>query len=85
MRVEVHPRVATKRPNLVDEVVVTAFEHALRSTSRLATNPLQWVGVGIDSAGRLLEWVAVENEPDGWLIFHAAPATETTLREVGLK
>lgn len=85
MRVEVHPRVAAKRPDLTAAVVGTAFENAMRSRSRLDTNPLQWVGVGLDPAGRLLEWVAVENEPDGWLIFHAAPATEATLREVGLK
>jgi hypothetical protein len=85
VRVQVHARVAAKRPDLTDEVVVAAFENALRSVARLDTDPLQWVGVGMVSAGRLLEWVAVENEPDGWLIFHAAPATETTLREVGLK
>lgn len=80
-----HPRVAAKWPDLTADVVAAAFEHAMRSRSRLDTDPLQWVGVGLDSAGRLLEWVAVENEPDGWLIFHAAPATEVTLREVGLK
>ncbi len=51
MRVQVQARVAAKRPELSDEVVIAAFE----------------------------------NEPGGWLTFHAAPATETTLREVGLK
>lgn len=85
MRIQVHPRVAAKRPDLVEDMVATAFENALASAARLHTNPLQWVGVGMDPSGRLLEWIAVENEPDGWLIFHAAPATEKTLKEVGLK
>lgn len=36
------------------------------------------------SSGRLLEFVAVETEPDGWLIFHAMAATKKVLTEVGL-
>ncbi len=84
MRVDVHPRVSAKRPDLTDDVVTAAFENALKSRAR-DTHPVHWVGVGLDSDGRLLEWVAVENEPDGWFIFHAALATEATLKEVGLK
>lgn len=61
----------------------TAFEEALRSRGR-DTDPVQWVGVGMDRKGRLLEFIAVEDEPDGWLVFHAMVATRKVLKEVGL-
>lgn len=83
MRVRVHPRVSAKRPEIADEDVHTAFEGALRSRGR-DTVPIQWVGVGMDAKGRLLEFVAVEDEPDGWLVFHAMIATTKVLNEVGL-
>lgn len=83
MRVRVHPRVSAKRPEITDTDVETAFEAALRSRGR-DTNPIQWVGVGVDSQGRLLEFIAVEDEPDGWLVFHAMIATQKVLNEVGL-
>ncbi|MDO5697633.1 MAG: hypothetical protein Q4G51_06625 [Dermatophilus congolensis] len=61
-----------------------AFENTLRSRAR-DTHPVQWVGVGADANGRLLEYIAVENEPDGWLVFHAMSATTKVLIEVGLR
>lgn len=64
--------------------VVEAFESTLRSRPR-DTHPVQWVGVGTDASGRLLEYFAVEDEPDGWLVFHAMPATTKVLIEVGLR
>lgn len=84
LRVQVHPRVSAKCPEIADEDVQAAFESALRSRAR-ATDPVQWVGVGIDPQGRLLEFIAVENEPDGWLVFHAVIATTKVLNEVGLR
>ncbi|GAA2027693.1 hypothetical protein GCM10009720_04270 [Yaniella flava] len=73
-----------KRPEISDEDVITAFETALSSRGR-NTDPIQWVGVGIDGQGRLLEFVAVEDEPDGWLVFHAMIATTKVLNELGLR
>lgn len=78
-----HPRVSAKRPEIEEEDVVTAFEGALRARGR-DTEPVQWVGVGMDRQGRLLEFVAVEDEPDGWLVFHAMVATTKVLNEIGL-
>lgn len=83
MRVRVHPRVSAKRPEITEQDVQIAFEEALRSRSR-DTDPVQWVGVGMDRKGRLLEFIAVEDEPDGWLVFHAMVATRKVLKEVGL-
>jgi hypothetical protein len=83
MRIRVHPRVTAKRPEIRPEDVKMAVQGALRSRAR-ATDPVQWVGVGMDAAGRLLEFVAVEEQPDEWLVFHAMAATGKVLREVGL-
>lgn len=83
VRVRVHPRVSAKRPEIAEDDAVAAFEGALRSRGR-DTTPIQWVGVGMDRQGRLLEFVAVEDEPDGWLIFHAMVATAKVLNEIGL-
>lgn len=84
MRVQVHPRVSSRHPEVSVEDVEAAFESTLRSRPR-DTHPIQWVGVGTDGRGRLIEYVAVENEPDGWLVFHAMPATVKVLSEVGLR
>lgn len=84
MRVRVHPRVTTRHPDVSTADVIEAFESTLRSRPR-DTSPIQWVGVGTDHSGRLLEYIAVEDEPDGWLVFHAMPATRKVLVEVGLR
>lgn len=57
----------TKRPDVTVKDAVQAFENTLRSRAR-DTHPVRWVGVGADASGRLLEYVAVEDEPDGWFI-----------------
>ncbi|GAB3611392.1 hypothetical protein GCM10027414_35180 [Humibacter ginsengiterrae] len=84
VRVRVHPRATDQHPEVTTSDVVEAFEHTLRSRAR-DTHPVQWVGVGADTGGRLLEYIAVEDEPDGWLVFHAMPATKKVLIEVGLR
>lgn len=84
MRVLVHPRVTERHPEITARDVTDAFENTLRSRAR-DTHPVQWVGVGADANGRLLEYIAVENEPDGWLVFHAMSATTKVLIEVGLR
>lgn len=84
MRVQVHPRVMERHPEITEADVLVAFEQTLRSRAR-DTHPVRWVGVGTDTHGRLLEYIAVENEPDGWLVFHAMPATNKVLTEVGLR
>lgn len=83
MRVKVHERIGQRHPDIDDVDVIYAFENTLRSRCR-DTCPIQWVGVGIDTTGRILEYIAIENEPDGWLVFHAMSATKKVLIEVGL-
>lgn len=84
MRVRVHPRVPRRHPDITPEDVIEAFEGTLRSRAR-DTHPVQWVGVGTDGRGRLIEYIAIEDEPDGWLVFHAMLATTKVLIEVGLR
>lgn len=83
MQLRVHPRVTAKRPELTVEDVEAAVEGALRSRAR-DTDPVQWVGVGTDTGGRLLEFIVVEEAPDVWLVFHVMLATKKVLQEVGL-
>ena len=84
VRVRVHPRVPARHPEITASDVIEAFEGTLRSRAR-DTHPVQWVEVGPDASGRLLEYIAVEDEPDGWLVFHAMLATRKVLIEVGLR
>ena len=72
-----------RHPEVEPRDVQAAFETALRSRAR-DTDPVQWVGVGLDERGRLLEFVAVETSPEQWLVYHAMPATKAVLNEVGL-
>lgn len=84
MRIHVHPRITNKRPEITAADVEAAIRGALRSRAR-DTDPVQWAGVGMDSNGRLLEFIAVEQESDGWLVFHAMTATTKVLKELGLR
>jgi hypothetical protein len=83
--VEVHPRITVKRPEIDPADVRAAFESTLRKVPRLDSDPTQWIGVGVDARGRLVEYVAIETGPDRWLIFHAMPATTKVLIETRLK
>ncbi len=85
MRVQVHPRVHEKRPEVEPDDVEAAFVSTVAKAPRLDTRPVQWVGVGLDGKNRLLEYVAIETGRDEWLIFHAMPATTKVLLEIGLK
>lgn len=84
MTVRVHARVHSRHPEIADEDVRAAFDATLRTVQRTDTDPTQWLGVGMDSRSRLLEFVAIQLGPDEWLVFHAMPATRRALVEVGL-
>ena len=75
MRVRVHPRVHQRHSDVDDDDVIAAFEGTLRSRAR-DTHPIQWVGVGLDRKGRLLEYIAVEDEPDGMAHFPCELVTQ---------
>lgn len=84
MRVVVHDRVTERHPDISGPDVQHAFRTSIASVARTDVTPTQWLGVGMDSAGRLLEYVAVQLEADCWLVFHCMEATKKSLREVGI-
>lgn len=86
MEIRVHPRVCANHPEIADEDAIAAFHSTLRSAPRVGSGfPPQWLGVGFDSHGRLLQYLAVNTAHDDWLIFHAMEATTKVLRELGLR
>jgi hypothetical protein len=81
--ISVHPRVRQRHPELEDDDVLIAWDNCLLSTVRANQEPVQYVGLGFDAKGRLLEMVAVRAEDGSWLIFHAmTPPSERTYREL---
>lgn len=88
MRVEirVHPRISKRHPEISEEDVKDAFINTLASIPRMGTGfPSQWLGVGLDGKGRLLQYVAISESLNSWLVFHAMAATSQVLKQVGLK
>ena len=85
MLIHVHPRVCARHPEISERDVQDVFVATLRKAPRIDTDPVQWIGVGLDRNGRMLEYVAIETGPDEWLVYHAMRATSKTLIEVGMK
>ena len=82
MNIVVHSRVFERHPELTQGDVESAVIGALRSQDRPTTDPLEYVGVGPDTSGRLLQWIAIRlNGVDSWFMFHAMRATQKVLGE----
>jgi hypothetical protein len=82
----VHPRVHERHPELLDRDVIAAWETALLSTPRTEKNPNEYLAVGFDGRGRLLEMVAVRLDGCDWLIYHAmTPPSNKTFEELGIE
>lgn len=85
MLIRVHKRVNRIHPEIKDEDAIAALENSIRAAPREGTSfPPEWVGIGIDMNGRLLQYVAVNLSGDEWLIFHAMAATRKVLNELGV-
>ena len=83
VEIYVNPRIQARHPDMSPATVREAWNTTLRSIPR-DTDPVQWVGVGI-ADGKLIEYIAIENNDETWHIFHAMKASKKTLREVGLE
>ena len=82
--VRVHRRVHLRHPELEDADVITAWEGAMMSAPRILKNPDEYVSLGFDGKGRLIEMVAARDEAGRWIIFHATtPPSEKPSRNSG--
>ena len=79
----VNPRVQEHHPDMSPATVQEAWNTTLRCIPR-DTDPVKWVGVGI-ADGKLIEYIAIENNDETWHIFQDMKASKKTLREAGLE
>lgn len=80
-------RVETRHPEqrITKDDAVAAWRNAIRSKPRIDKNPSEYIAIGIDGKGRLMELVAIRNEEGDFLIYHAfVPPQENAKRELGI-
>lgn len=80
-------RVETRHPEQSIEKAdaIAAWCNAIRSKPRLEKNPDEYLAIGIDGKGRLMELVAIRNDDGDFLIYHAfIPPQENAKRELGI-
>lgn len=82
--VEVHPRIKKRHPDLAEQDVLDAWESCFRSVPRLDRVPHEYIAVGADRKGRLIEMVVLRSSSKSWLVYHAmTPPSKKTLTELG--
>lgn len=85
-RVYVDPRVHERHPDVNPADAEYAWKNCLKSMSRLDKNPNEYIAIGVDAAGRMLELVALRDYEGDWLIYHAqTPPHARAKRELGLQ
>ena len=78
-------RIAERHPDISQEDVKAAWKSCIRSIPRIGKNPDEYLAIGTDRQGRLIELVAIRNEEGDWLIYHAmTPPTDNAKRELGM-
>ena len=86
-KVYVDDRVETRHPEqkITKDDALTAWYSAIRSRPRLQKNPNEYLVIGIDGKGRLIELVAIRNGEGDFLIYHAfTPPQANAKRELGI-
>jgi len=77
-------RVPKRHSDVTKEDAAHAWFHCRKSMLRIGKEPEEYVGIGYDASGRLLEVVAIRNREGDWLIKHAqTPPQERIKRELG--
>ncbi len=85
--VYVDDRVETRHPELhiTKEDAATAWHNVVKSKPRLGKNPDEYLAIGIDGKGRMMELVAVRDGEGDFLIYHAfTPPQGNAKRELGI-
>ena len=84
--IAVHRRVRDRHPELANADVLAAWKNAIASTQRTRKNPNEYVAIGFDGNGRLVEMVATRLADGNWLIYHAmTPPSANTLKELRIE
>ena len=87
-RIFVSDRVETRHPEqrVTKRDAADAWRRAIRSRPRLGKNPNEYIAIGVDGKGRLVELVAVRDADGDFLIYHAfTPPTRKFKRELGME
>ena len=83
-RVVVHQRVSQRHPEIEDTDVIVAWNNCLCSACREQSAFNDYVALGFDGKGRLMEMIAVLRTDGSWFIYHAfTPPTKRILKELG--
>lgn len=77
-------RIHERHPDVAKEDAIHAWRFCIKSMPRLGKEPEEWIGIGMDDTGRLLEVVAMRNGRGAWLIKHAQTSPQERIkRELG--
>ncbi len=86
MSILVHPRIHEKHPELEDKDVESAFRNVFTEVRRMDKDEEEFMAIGSDAKGRLVEIVYRIDYDGNMIIFHAfTPPTKKTLAELGLR
>ena len=81
----VHPRVQERHPEISEQDVLDAWVSCIRAVPRLDQNPNEYIALGCDSKGRLLEMIALRGSGGILSVYHAkTPPTRKALIELGM-
>ena len=84
-KVIVHSRVSERHPELSNQDVLDAWESCIRAVPRIDADAVDYIAIGADTYGRLIEMVARVTDDGTWVIYHAfTPPTKKALRELGM-
>lgn len=81
-------RIETQHPEqcITKEDAITAWYNTIRSKPRIDKNPNEYLAIGIDGKGRLMELVAIRDDEGDFLIYHAfIPPQDNAKRELGIR
>ena len=81
-RVYVDDRVPLRHPEISKKDAADAWINCIKSLPRIDKNPDEYLAIGADENGRLIELVVVRDAEGDWLIFHAVtPPSENAKKE----
>jgi len=79
----VDDRVPLRHTGVSKEDAMAAWANCIKSRPRLDKNPNEYLAIGTDGKGRLLEIVVLRDSEGDWLIYHAqTPPTANAKREL---